>query len=133
MLMLFSTVRYIFVAILLLTILFLMPTYGILSVWYSTYLFSYSWSISAILLSGEVSTILLVFGFSACTVLVIYLFHRKVYLFSARKEKDDERRSSIQKRRSERKSTTTRKLNNAMDHSMRRSSSQSVHRSSSMT
>ena len=99
MFLLFSTVRYIFVAILLMTLVLLMPIYGILSIWYSTYEFSYSWSISAILLTGELSTAMLVLGFSTCTILVLYLFHRRVYIFSARKEKDDqERRSSFQRK-----------------------------------
>jgi hypothetical protein len=88
MILFYSSVRYIFCVITLLTVFFLMPMYGILSIWYSMYEASYAWSISAILFTGEIASALLLIGFSLCTILVFYVFYKKAYPFSARRKID---------------------------------------------
>ena len=83
-----SAVRYVFTGVFLVVLVVLMPLYGILSIFYSTYYYSYAWSISAILLSGHVPGALVLIGFALTTILVLFLFMKKVYPFSARLQQD---------------------------------------------
>ena len=88
MIMLFESVRYVFLCIGLLTVFVIMPIYIALGNWYSMYQYTYAWTISAVFLSGKVSTILLVLCFSCCTILTLWLFYYFVYPLNVTKLKD---------------------------------------------
>ena len=91
---LLSSIRSVFLNIALIACVFLLPIYSGLSIYESIYYYSYAWQISAILLSGYVSGIVLIIVFFAIITSTVYFFVTKVislYLALHHKErvKDD--------------------------------------------
>jgi Leucine-rich repeat (LRR) protein len=90
----FYQTRIVFIALMLYCILVLLPLDSVLKINYSSYTVEYAWTVSGMLLRGEVAAVLLFLSLFIFIILTQYLFKRMVNIIkrksNTRNEKKDE-------------------------------------------
>jgi hypothetical protein len=77
--LLLAEIRRVFCVIMLFSVTFLVPVYSVTSLYYKTYTNKYAWSISGILLAGEVPAIILFLCFVIMVFIVFYVLRKMVF------------------------------------------------------